>query len=263
MRTSPTIIAVLLCMLCSACASFQDSKKKFSHFHHQEQFNIAALGLYRVGIVGIIDDTKKLSAKEKQQLSENIYAIFGKRVGLENLIPTEELAQQVGVNNYQQIFQLAKQQDTQNIINSYQHMDAQPARYLLVSRLTRNQDLYKDDYAHTTFSFDNRCNTHGWAIGLTMTIIDTADGTEVWGGHLNKDNKSKHCEDDNDDFFYDDDKRSDKNDVLAGLAILLVASAIADTIDQNQDDGPKHQMTPMFREAVKDFAKELPSIYFR
>ena len=254
---------ILLTMLCSACSSFQDSKRKFSHFHHQEQFNIAALGLYRVAVVGLIDETNKLSPNEKQQLSEHIYSIFGKRVGLEHLIPTEEFAQQIGVNNYQQIYQLAKQQDSQNIINSYQHLPDQPARYILVSRLTHSRDLFKDDYAYHDWNFSNRCNTNGWAIGLTMTIIDTADGTEVWGGHLNKDNKSKHCEDDNNDFFYDDDKKSDKEDALAALAIILVASAIADSIEQNNAPGPQRQMTPIFRAAVKDFAKELPSIYFR
>lgn len=260
------LIALMLVVLCSACSSIGNSQKKFSHFHHAEQFNIASLGLYKVGIVALIDDTNSLTANERQQLTHEVFRTFGKEVEAENLVQTEELATHMGVENYQRLVQYAKAQDIQSLIQTYNQSDYPPSRYLLIMRLTDSRDLDKDNtLANDVFFNTNRCNTYGWALGLSMSIIDTVDATEVWGGHLNKDNKSQHCDDDNDFFDIDDDRSDKKNaeSALAALALILVVSAIAEEMNQDDTVVVRRGLTPLFKDAVKDFAKELPNIYFR
>jgi|GEM_PF-1940390 len=265
MRTIHKLLALMLVITCSACSSLGKSKDKFSYFHHQEDFNIATLGLHKVGILGLIDDTGTLSGKEKEQLTHEVYRIFAKRVDGENLVDTQELANHLGIDSYQQTAQAAKQGTNQEIANAFNGGESQPSRYLLVMRLTDSRDLGADIDRQRDILFSARhCNDYGWALGLTMSIIDTTDGNQVWGGHINKDNKSRHCEDDHHYFDVDDD--SDKDDAksaLAALAVIFVVSAIVDDVNDDKASLTRNDFKPLFTEVVHDFAQVLPSIYFR
>lgn len=264
MKSINTLSAIVLVMILSACSSMNKPYHKFTYFHADEQFNIASLGLYKVGVIALIDDTKTLDGETKRTLTNDVYRIFAKRVDGENLIDTEELATHLGIEKYQRIQQAAKKNLLSQVSELYNQADTQPARYLLLVRLTDSRDLGKDvHHSNDVFFASNDCANYGWALGLTMTIIDTSTSREVWGGHLNKDNKSQYCEDDDD--FYDDDSSDKANgeSLLAALAIMLVVSAIVDEANDDEASLTKIGLKPLFTEAVSDFAHELPSIYFR
>jgi len=265
--TSFLIIAFAL----SACSSIGKEQNKFTYFHQQDDFDIAKISHYNIGIVGIIDDTNTLTPVEKEQFTYAAYQSFVNEVEDDNLFTTEDLVADIGIKNYQKVYSAAKVNDTASIsqLISGLAVENSTSRYLLIMRLTEVRDLYKEGYYDQNSFFSNSsCNSSGWALGLTMTIIDTQNGTEVWGGHLNKKDKQEYCNDndDYDDIHHGRHHRIDKHDKDSFWAGLLVLLAVAVIAEELSDDEPKeansNEKLSLFRATVNEFSQELPSFYF-
>ena len=246
----------LLLLLCAlsllGCASVPQNE--FTYFSQKADFNIAQISVDKISIIGIIDDSKTLSNKQKQQVTQQVFNAFANRVDADNLIDTERLALQIGVNNYHQLKQLASNEN----FNQFAQLASQlnTTRYLLIIRLTNNTDHGAQQQLN---GFLDDCNYYGRSIGLTMRIIDRTNGAEIWGGHLNKSNKTNSCH--NDISWGNSNSNSNNNnekESLAWLAALLVVSAITSDDASNNTLGG---LDPLFNETINKFAQKLPSFY--
>ena len=264
------VVFLILGLILTACSSMSTPREKFTFFHHQADFDIAKISHYNIAIVGLIDDTQTLTPIEKEQFTYAVYQAFVNEVEDDNLFQTEELVANIGIKNYQTLYAAAKINDTANIaqVMSIPQASKANSRYLLILRLTELRDLHKEGGFDNNFFFSsNSCGASGWALGLTMTIIDTQTESEVWGGHLNKKDKQEYCQDD-DDYFYDNSHHAresgDKNSFLIGLFVLLAVAVIADEISDNdhEEGAMNNDKLSLFKNAVNDFRKELPTFYF-
>ncbi len=260
------LLIVSFAVLLSACASFNPPNKTFSYFHQQEQFNIALISLHKISILGLIDQTKSLTAQKKQQLTNYVFNAFADRVDAENLTSSEDLALQIGRLEYKKLRQAAKQNNSLEL-SKIMASNSQMSRYLLTIQLTENSDLGNNNTQPSVDFFNsNNCSRYGRAIGLTMTIIDSKTNSEVWGGHINKANQTSYCDDDHNWDGHDnsDINDSDSHDLKSALAALLVVFAISAMVDSQSDRSTNLSSTelmPTFQQAVNDFAIKLPSFY--
>jgi hypothetical protein len=251
MKVHFLITTILLTgLLLGGCSTTVDNK--FTYFNKKPDFNIAQISVNKIVIIGLIDDTKSLSAQQKQQATTIIFDTFANYVDSDSLIDTETLALQIGVQNYQTIYKAAQLEEIAQLVNlAQQHNTGQ---YLLISRLTKNTDHGAKAPLN---GFLNDCNHYGRSISLQMKLIDSNNGSEIWGGQLNKNGKKNNCNDDDDKWRISHQEQDDKQ-ALAWLMTLLVISAIS---DNSNEDLASNSFNTIFSQAVNEFAQELPSFY--
>jgi uncharacterized protein YciU (UPF0263 family) len=255
-----------ICLIISACSSLNGSNNKFDYFYQQDSFNIAAISLHNISILGIIDDTNTLASNEKQQLTQYVYSTFADKVDAENLIDSAYFAQQIGQEQYRQLSAAAKQNQLDKM-NKLMISKPTLSRYLLTIRLTKNIDHSSNN------DFFSQCSSYGRTIGLTMAIIDNQTSSMVWNGHINKSTKNSHC---NDDYWLDNDhgdrhnntiydnEQHEKNvisDIFITLLATIVVGAITEDNSTIDDVFAANELLPNFKQAVNAFAKRLPSFY--
>ncbi len=239
----------LYTLLLLGCASFPNDD--FTYFSQKADFNIAQISVDKISIIGILDDTKTLSSKQKQQVTQQVFTAFANRVDAENLIDTEQLALQIGTNYYHQLKQLANNENFSQFAQLASQLKT--TRYLLIIRLTNNTDHGAQQQLN---GFLDDCGYYGRSIGLTMRIIDRTNGAEIWGGHLNKSNKTNSCQ--NETVWGNNNNTNNEKESLAWLATLLIVSAITNDDENNSDIG---DLDPLFSEVINKFAQRLPSFY--
>ncbi|NQY65048.1 MAG: hypothetical protein HRT38_15225 [Alteromonadaceae bacterium] len=271
MKKVNLILFILIGYVLSACSTINHPQEDFSYFHHTASFDIAKVSHYNIAILGIIDETNSLTATEKEQFTYSVYQSFVTEVEEDNLITTEELVADISIEKYQQIVAAAKVNDINQISQVMTGADNQTSRYLLVVKLTDSRDLYKGSYSDDSFFSTNSCSTSGWAVGVTMTIIDTRTATEVWGGHLDKQDKQQYCNDDGE--FINDRKHHRRNhhndkELLAALLIVYAVIIIAEEMTKEQENEEEASSTltnntqlSIFKETVQDFSEQLPSFF--
>jgi len=245
---------LILIITTSGCSSHAN-KNSNNYFHQQESFNIARISLHKINILGIIDKTQLLSAKEKQQYTELIFNRFADRVDAENLVSTEDFAKQISIINYQRLVHAAKQNNISHISEIMSNVK-KPNRYVLISYLTN-----KTDYGSQA-AWQN-CSAYGYAVGLTMKIVDSQTNTLVWDGHIDKQNKVNTCE--NDDDFFNHSQQNNKNnndedEAKSLLAVALISWAI-NAMVENDNNLASNDFKAIFTQTVDELAKHLPSFY--
>ena len=266
MKQVNLILFILIGYVLSACSTLNNPQDKFRYFYHAASFDIAKVSHYNIALLGIIDETNSLTATEKEQFTHSVYQSFVNEVEDDNLITTEDLVADISIGNYKQLVAAAKVNDISHMSQLMTEANTQTSRYLLIVRLTDSRDLNKDSYFEdNSFFSSNSCSTSGWAVGLTMTIIDTQTATEVWAGHLDKKDKQQHCNDNNDD-YYDHDKRGHNDDkaLLATLLVMFAVILIAEEINAKEESSITsvgNAQLSVFKEAVHDFSEQLPSFY--
>jgi len=258
MKIASLIHTTSLILLLSACSSINKPKDNFDYFNQQESFNIATISLHKINILGLIDDTKNISPKEKKQLTDQVFNAFAERVDAENLVKTENFAEQLGITHYQQLFIAAKE----NRIETMSQIMAKNSvinRYLLTMHLTQNID-HSDKNLVTDFL--SNCHYYGRSIGLTMSILDTQNSQIVWSGHLDKNNKNTQCDDDDDWQNHTYRNNSvDGKELITGILVGLIFTAIIEDSNTAKETLTANELSPMFKQAVNDFAARLPSFY--
>lgn len=257
--TQLTKLSILIIVITLSGCSSQHKRSNNNYFHQQESFNIALISLHKISILGLIDTTQSLSAKEKQKYTEFIFNAFAERVDAENLIATEDFAEQIGIANYQNLVHAAKQNNISDV-SSIMHNSNDANRYVLISYLTN-----KTDYGNQG-TWQN-CSTYGYAVGLTLKIVDSETNTLVWDSHLDKQNKVNACADDNDFELYpqrqhDDDEDNDINEAKTFLAIAFITLAINAIVDNgNNANLATNDFSAIFAQTVNSLAQRLPSFY--
>jgi len=263
MQVAHSIYIISIVILLSACSNTNNFEDNFDYFHQQEDFNIATISLHKIAILGLIDDTKNLLPKERQQLTVQVFNSFADRVDAENLITTEDFAEQLGLIQYQQLFLAAKENHIEAMSQIMTENSVQN-RYVLTTHLTQNFDHSEKNLVN---DFLTSCRYYGRSIGLTMSILDIQNSHVVWSGHLDKNNKNTQCDDDDDD---DDEnwqnrnnheKKEDAKGLLAGIIVGLLLTSIIEDSNAVKESLTANELSPMFKQAVNDFAKRLPSFY--
>jgi len=258
MQVAHFIYIISLILFLSACSAINKSNDKFDYFHQQDNFNIASISLHKITILGLIDDTHNLLPREKEQLTNQIFNAFADRVDAENLVSTENLAEQLGVAAYKQLFLAAKENRIESM-SQIMTTNIAKNRYVLTTHLTQNTDHSDKNLLN---DFLSSCHYYGRSIGLTMSILDTQNSQLVWSGHLEKNNKNTQCEDDDD--WQNNNEHESKDDakgLLAGMIIGLMLTAIIEDSNSVKETLTANELSPMFKQAVNDFAKRLPSFY--
>jgi len=259
MKVTHAFYIFIIVILLAACSSTNKINDNFDYFHQQENFNIATISLHKINILGLIDDTKNLSPKEKKQLTDQVFRAFSERVNAENLITTEDFAEQIGVAQYQQLFIAAKENRIETM-SQLMAKNTNKNRYLLTTHLTQNIDHSEKNLLN---NFLSSCNYYGRSIGLTMSILDTQNSQIVWSGHLDKNNKNTQCDDNDNDWqnHADRNNKVDGKGLLAGILVGLFITAIIEDNTAAKEALSANELTPMFKQAVNDFAARLPSFY--
>ena len=255
--TQHTKLCLLIITLAlSACSSRYDKSLGNNYFHQQESFNIALISLHKISILGLIDTTQSLTPKEKQKYTELIFNAFAHHVDAENLIATENFAKKIGITNYQNLVHAAKQNNITDI-SAIMDQASEANRYVLISYLTN-----KTDYGNQGAWQD--CSTYGYAVGLTLKIVDKQTNTLVWDGHLDKHNKVNACDNDDDFSLHPRHKNDDDdvNEAKAFLAIALITLAVTAIVDENNSANlAANDFSAVFSQTVNDLAQKLPSFY--